>query len=382
MSASLDSKLAKMSPRGTEKNRWLHALLLKSRNNGSHESSMGENGSDRSHDMRVEVLVPHHEMKREVRKNQSLVQVPNPRDADKCIGGGPIMATMQHSFQAQRFDELSANEGEIILVFARSDDNEWILGKAVSRVHPPGLIPSSFVRLHHLNTTLLESQSSMLSDLPRISEWKSSLPVLEHIENPLIKRHQPTDEVAKVILSHVGHIPPTHFTFAAKKVAEYSFDQGSRSSFESVADENIRNEVPQPIPRPPPSIARTSCFPSLTKSMIQVDAAPRSSPSISRERGTRDDSMSTMTPQKTRRPSSSDIIKVRLLCDTVHIIKIPTSTEFHQLCQKIVDIYGRDLSGIFYTASMDESQRVANSVDLSLLFQAHTGRTLELHLQF
>lgn len=87
-----------------------------------------------------------------------------------------LYAVVLHDFTAERADELSASEGESIIIIARSN-MEWVVAKPIGRLGGPGLIPITYIEIRDI-TTNKKIQDEELEEamdrarVPFVEEWK------------------------------------------------------------------------------------------------------------------------------------------------------------------------------------------------------------------
>ncbi|OBZ84319.1 Protein scd2/ral3 [Choanephora cucurbitarum] len=83
----------------------------------------------------------------------------------------PLYAVVRYDFVAERSDELTAREGEPIIIIAQSNP-EWYVAKPIERLGGPGLIPVSFVDVRDAATgqTMENGQP-----FPDVREWKKQI---------------------------------------------------------------------------------------------------------------------------------------------------------------------------------------------------------------
>lgn len=109
---------------------------------------------------------------------------PAQRSSKPTKTSGTVYAKVCHTFEADpsRPDELSAQEGENLIIIAQSN-HEWVVAKPIMRLGGPGLIPLSFIDLFdevHLGVDAAHApvpvgdalKALKKASVPSVEEWK------------------------------------------------------------------------------------------------------------------------------------------------------------------------------------------------------------------
>jgi rRNA processing protein Gar1 len=99
----------------------------------------------------------------------------------------PAIGIALYDFKAERFDELSIQQGDTVFLLAQTEG--WYLAKPMSEAHEPGLVPATYVDVRHPETLLgTPSSASAIAQwdprtaIPTIAEWKESRPKLIRLQ--------------------------------------------------------------------------------------------------------------------------------------------------------------------------------------------------------
>ena len=88
--------------------------------------------------------------------------------------GKMVYGTVLYDFNAERDDELSANQGESIIIIAQSTA-EWFVAKPIGRLGGPGLIPITFIEIRDMTSgKIVEDPAKAIQDagVPGVADWK------------------------------------------------------------------------------------------------------------------------------------------------------------------------------------------------------------------
>lgn len=98
-----------------------------------------------------------------------------------------IHGVVAFDFEAERADELAAQEGEMLIIIAQSNP-EWFVAKPIQRLGGPGLIPVAYVQIVYTATGQPVKdplEAVRAAGVPRVEEWKQRAATYKNNSVPL-----------------------------------------------------------------------------------------------------------------------------------------------------------------------------------------------------
>ena len=105
---------------------------------------------------------------------RAIASAPVPARASGGGRGKMVYGTVLYDFKAERDDELSANQGESIIIIAQSTA-EWFVAKPIGRLGGPGLIPITFIEIRDMTSgQVVEDPAKAIqaAGVPGVADWK------------------------------------------------------------------------------------------------------------------------------------------------------------------------------------------------------------------